>query len=271
MKLEKFTKVCIEDLFKIGVYKITCISNGKIYIGSATATKGHSKSHKGFYGRWKDHINRLLNNKHRNKHLQGAWNLYGEDNFIFEIVEICKSEICEERETNWIDYYESCDQNKGFNFIRQPLRNINSKSESTRLKISKSLMGHKVSNDIITKLSKSVLQYDLNNNFIAEYKSMTDAQKITGIDRTSIQNVCKGKYKSSSNFIWKYKNPNDLQYKKSNILSNIILKNIKTNEILIFKSINKCAEYIKYNRCTIRGYINSDRLLEDKYLITKNN
>ena len=67
----------------MGIYMIINKINNKIYIGQARNIKE----------RWKNHINDLKNNKHYNKHLQGAWNKYGKDSFEFII--LCE---CEEKE-----------------------------------------------------------------------------------------------------------------------------------------------------------------------------
>jgi len=53
------------------------------------------------------------------------------------------------------------------------------------------------------KLWKPVEQYDLNDNFIAEYKSIKEAYKYTGIDQISA--CCNGKRKRAGGFIWKFK------------------------------------------------------------------
>lgn len=62
-----------------GIYKITCIKNGRFYIGSA----------KNILKRSKRHLTDLKLNKHINIHLQRAYDKYGESSFIFEIVEYC--------------------------------------------------------------------------------------------------------------------------------------------------------------------------------------
>ena len=58
---------------------------------------------------------------------------------------------------------------------------------------------------VAEKTSKKIIQYDLNNNFIKEYKSITEAGKENNLDISSIVKCCKGKYKTYKNFIWKYK------------------------------------------------------------------
>jgi len=50
-----------------------------------------------------------------------------------------------------------------------------------------------------------VIQFDLNDNFIAEYKSMQQAAKLTNSNSNGIYYCCIGKYKYSNNFIWKFK------------------------------------------------------------------
>ena len=57
----------------------------------------------------------------------------------------------------------------------------------------------------IQSLNKPITQYDLNNNFIKDWESTKQAALSLGIDKSGITNVLKGKYKKSSNFIWKYK------------------------------------------------------------------
>src|SRR5216684_1737979 len=59
-----------------GIYKITCTANKKIYIGSAV----------NLYHRKGQHFSDLRQNKHHNPIMQNAWNKYGEQAFIFEVL-----------------------------------------------------------------------------------------------------------------------------------------------------------------------------------------
>ena len=52
---------------------------------------------------------------------------------------------------------------------------------------------------------KSVCQYGLNNNFISEFRSVTEAAKSVGCLRTAISNNILGYTKTCANFIFKYK------------------------------------------------------------------
>lgn len=53
---------------------------------------------------------------------------------------------------------------------------------------------------------KPVLQFDREGNFIAEYESGVEAERITGIHSSDISQCCSERYKTAGSFIWKYKN-----------------------------------------------------------------
>jgi group I intron endonuclease len=76
------------------IYKITNIKTQDFYIGSAVNYKNR---------RW-SHICSLKKNKHKNQFIQNSWNKYGQDAFIFEIIEVVdKLENLIIREQYWID------------------------------------------------------------------------------------------------------------------------------------------------------------------------
>ena len=60
-----------------GVFQIKNIANGKVLLGSSLNLEGPLNSHRFM----------LKIGSHRNKELQQDWNEYGEQNFIFEILE----------------------------------------------------------------------------------------------------------------------------------------------------------------------------------------
>ena len=59
-------------------------------------------------------------------------------------------------------------------------------------------------NDLKNKHRTKIIQMDLNDNFIAEYKSLTEASKQTGINISCISNNIAGRTKRAGNFHWKY-------------------------------------------------------------------
>ena len=79
---------------KSGIYKIRNLSNDKCYVGSAANV----------FKRWRVHKCYLKSNKHRNVHLQRAWNRHGEQNFVFEVIEEVQDKIkLIEREQYYLD------------------------------------------------------------------------------------------------------------------------------------------------------------------------
>lgn len=53
---------------------------------------------------------------------------------------------------------------------------------------------------------KTVLQYTLDNKFVAEFASTKEAERETNIYHGNIVDCCNQKRKSAGGFIWKYKN-----------------------------------------------------------------
>lgn len=88
---------------KSGIYLIKNLKNKKIYVGSAINLKS----------RFSSHLSSLRKNKHENSHLQRAFNKYGEDAFIFEVLEYCKKEKLIGKEQFYIDKFDVI--NKGYN------------------------------------------------------------------------------------------------------------------------------------------------------------
>lgn len=88
----KVTENC--SLEKPGIYKILNTENGKFYIGSTTMK---------VYKRIQHHYEMLKVNKHKNSHLQNAWNLYGEKCFQFIVEENLEKQDCLKREQELID------------------------------------------------------------------------------------------------------------------------------------------------------------------------
>lgn len=59
--------------------------------------------------------------------------------------------------------------------------------------------------NLINKLSKPVLQYSLEGEFIQEWKSASEASRHFKVHDSTIGGCCNGKQKTSVGFIWKFK------------------------------------------------------------------
>lgn len=116
-----------------GIYKIENTISGKCYIGSSVNLRD----------RWREHRLKLRTHRHRSKHMQAAWDFYGEDAFIFVILEIvADAHDLLTREQHWIDTLKVCDREYGYNstpVAGSRLGSIN--SEETRRKIGLGGMG----------------------------------------------------------------------------------------------------------------------------------
>lgn len=80
-------------MYTSGIYKITNIANNHIYIGSA----------KNLTFRWYFHCWQLKRQQHHSIYLQRAWNKYGQDAFIFTVLEYCSVETLLLREQVFLD------------------------------------------------------------------------------------------------------------------------------------------------------------------------
>jgi group I intron endonuclease len=94
---------------KSGIYKITNKVNGKIYIGKSVD----------LYQRFCEHKAYLNSGKHHNRYLQRAWNKYGEECFIFEVVEnVRDKDMLNGREIYWINCLHSTIKENGYNLTK---------------------------------------------------------------------------------------------------------------------------------------------------------
>lgn len=202
-KYPQFFTQSIEDLNSTGVYKITCKSNNKIYIGSATRYKSNF-SRNGFYGRWLNHIYKLKNGIHANTYLQNSWNKYGADDFIFEILEICSPEETIKKEYEYITKTNCTDNTVGFNIIKQSNFINTMCKEEVAKHLSELYKGKPRKLEDVKKWSTEIHQYDKNMNYIATYYSIAEASRQTGLQRQDIGQAAIGKkMKKCGGYYWK--------------------------------------------------------------------
>ena len=87
----------------IGIYKITCLANSKVYIGGSVNLKNRIRQHK----------RRLRKNKHCNSSLQNDYNKFGLTNFTYEILKYCFRVELPFKEMYYIVKYNTF--NEGYN------------------------------------------------------------------------------------------------------------------------------------------------------------
>jgi group I intron endonuclease len=177
-----------KDLFKVthnnhtkytGIYTIINKLDNKIYVGYA----------KDIYKRLLCHRSYLINNVHKNEHLQLAWNKYGEENFLFEILEECEERFLTSQEHYWVTILNTLNNKFGYN-IRptHPHDKCKSNSEETKRKISQKHIGKTIHPNCLKGLevgriiAKGRPMHP--NRLKINYKKVIDIQ--TGVIYTSI-------------------------------------------------------------------------------------
>lgn len=108
-----------------GIYLITQVSSGLVYVGSSSNVKARLMRHRGD----------LRTGKHTNPHLLRVWQKHGEVDFQCAVLEYI-DDIDEliEAEQRHMDAHRSADRKCGFNII--PFANRQKMSEETKAKIS---------------------------------------------------------------------------------------------------------------------------------------
>jgi len=170
------------------IYQILNKVNGKFYIGSSKKVEQ----------RLRDHINKLRLNKNNCGIVQNAWNKYGEENFEFIVLEYVENEEkLIEKEQYYLD-------------TLKPHYNIRKVAESNRgvKRTPEALIKFSISN------SKPVIQYDLEGNFIKEWKSVKSVANSLNVSAGTVSGCCNGNQKTCKGFILKFKD-NHIEYKGS--------------------------------------------------------
>lgn len=153
---------------KMGVYQIRSLRDGKVYVGSSY----------NIASRWAEHQHDLRKNEHRNARLQNAYNKYGSENFVYEVIEIIESEDQAEqfkREQYWIGVKDACNRKKGYNIQKEVL--------------------------IIPHVERAVVCLETKEIF----DSLKEAGKAKNVDAGSISCCCnKRKLKQTGGYHWRF-------------------------------------------------------------------
>lgn len=186
-----------------GIYCIENIDTHKKYIGQS----------KNIHKRWVDHKWALNNNVHDNDYLQKAWNKYGENHFLFSVVEECLDDQLDVREIYYIGYFATYDRSNGYN-LRGGGGRIGDMTPEVREKLSgenNPMYGKHHSNEARQKISvarKGVYSNDNHPRCRAVYCielnrvfwGAREAEKLFGISNANICNCCNGKIKSAGKY-----------------------------------------------------------------------
>jgi group I intron endonuclease len=196
------------SLEKPGVYVIENLMNNKVYIGSSVMRVMKRIEH---------HVSMLRANKHKNAHLQNAFNKYGETSFCASIIENTEKHKTLEREQYWINQhnfddlyninplasgtpnmsketilkrsetmkkkYASGELESNFKKGHTPWNKGRSDIDYSYLKGVKKTKSEKVLNKLkkqseqIREISPRVYVYDVNYNFLGKFRCAKDLEE----------------------------------------------------------------------------------------------
>ena len=192
----------------IGIYKIKCLKNNKVYIGQSV----------NIMQRWYVHKTKLRANKHDNIYLQNAWNKYGERNFEFSIIERCKKEELDSKEEYYIKYYNSFNTDYGFNMTLGGRNNYRYNIQDGEII---------EPNHTFENKKRNVLQFDLSGNLVKRWHGVNTIFKSNPTFSPTPLRRClrmeKGCY-TYKNYYWMYED----YYSKDHLL---LLMNNKKDSI----------------------------------------
>ena len=196
------------------IYKITNDINQKVYIG---------KTERSIEERFKEHCRAYNYEQVEKRPLYAAMKKYGTEHFHVELVE--ETDNPEEREQYWIKFYNS--YGDGYNAtmggdskrymdydeminIYQAVQNMNKTAKiagQCAKQISQILKNANVpilsSQEISRKQnSKSVVQTDKQNNFVAEFSSAAEAGRSINKPNTHINACCNHKRQTAYGYKW---------------------------------------------------------------------
>lgn len=177
-----------------GIYKIKCLINNKCYIGYA----------KDLSNRFSVHLYKLRNGINT-RLLQEDYDKFGENNFVFKIIEYCNIDKLEEREKYYIKNF----QGEIYNIteVTEDLSKYKC-NEETKRKISKANSGKPkwnsgktgvYSDETLNKMSKLKVLTEENlfqiKDMILSGNSLTEISKKFNVSVATISNIKNGKNK----------------------------------------------------------------------------
>lgn len=203
-----------------GIYKITSIASGKIYVGCASNVRT----------RINGHLYDLRREKHKNSYLQKAWIKNDEENFVFEMIEKCKINDLHTREHYWANELNCFDRSIGYNLKPTDPNGCSIHSKETKEKLRQANKGKKPSLACIEAGKIYNASEECKMNLIEARKKLKDVNFniVNAHKRKSIINVITGelyeslaiaantlnipKYELSRRILGKRKNNTNLIY-----------------------------------------------------------
>lgn len=194
-----------QPLFGGDIYRITCLNNGRVYIGSTIRSPRQ---------RWLEHLHYLRAGTHHSRHLQKVFNKHGEPSLSFEVVERVEDAVfLQAREQFHIWRCEGFLMNAkvevtpGVDFTEEVRAKMSASrrarvmkpmSEETKEKISKANSGKKRTPEHIAKTQEHKRAWIEQERpqwqaMLDQGMSVREVERITGRSRKMIARECRAK------------------------------------------------------------------------------
>lgn len=261
-------KIEFELKNRCGIYIFTNLDNGKRYVGSS----------KDLYNRLHEHLHNFKNNKAHNKYFQSSWNKYGEDMFIYGILEYCEENVRFVREQHYIDSL-----NPEYNLTKNVIANLGySPNEDVRQKISDTLKSKYASGEIKTYRQdhnwiKSYIYNIHSYSICAECECRADAFRLLNLkdrDNSVLKNtIFKNTYCIADvRFETQSQAKNYICQNSKKCISNngeyLISEDVSGN-ISYHKTILECASFTGSSKSTISKHADSTK--ENPFIVKSTN
>lgn len=117
----------------------------------------------------------------------------------------------------------------------------------------------------------SVIQLNLNGEYVNEFLSSAIAERETGIPQGNIIACCNGNHKTAGGYIFKFKFNKKVKYNRKPRGKSIELLNDNGEIVFTFCSIIEATKTTGHSDMTIKKYCSNGKKLDDKYWRYKEN
>lgn len=242
------TDASYNDVHQQGIYRIYHIAKPDIsYIGSAASS---TKWRRGFRQRWTVHIKELRANIHHSLFLQRVVNKHGIEGLRFEILEICSSEKCLEREQHWLDIYKP--------FGEQGYNSCPNAGNSLGYRFPEELKSNR----------KPICQYSPTGEFIKRWDSLNQASRELNINVSSIKDCCKRRFNQIKGFIFRYEGEIDLP-KVEDLRIPMQIECIFNEQVVHVGTFSEIKKFVPDTKFSIYKSINTGSVTKNNYKYSK--
>jgi group I intron endonuclease len=242
------------------------METGKRYVGSSVD----------IYNRIHEHLHNLRNNKSHNQHWQNSWNKYGEDAFMFCVLEYCDESIRFDREQYYINSL-----NPEYNLTLNVVANFGHEiSIETKQKISNTLKEKYASGEIETYKQQhnweTIYIYNVKNKtLVGEFPYLRAALRfLDDVGHNYIEGklykdtYCLSKIKFNTiNELCNYINEIVLTARSS--FGKYIICESESGKLTYFRNLAECAKFCKSSRSTLNKH--HDASISNPFIIKKSN